>query len=317
MGKLALTILIVVIVALVAGGIAYYLMQKGGISSITKGAVNITSIELYVNPEKVTEAQTPIEVHIGLRNSFPVNVKLGEGKLSLIVDDLKLVEINIPSQEIRKGSNTLVLNAIIDNTLIDEFWYNHLSRGEKSNITIQGYIAFKTPIGDIKLPVTHSRKLETSMFPVEKELNREYDLGPMGKVVIEKIRVDLVGVTPTKTDLKASITIRNELKTIPLYINGIVFRLKLGDGTILGTGQQEEAKAIAPGETDTITFNITLDNTKIPILWYKHIKNREHTKIIIEAWLKVKVAGKTIEIFKENPLTTTIEFKTNIFKYKT
>lgn len=318
MGRLGLVLAIVVVV-IIAGGLAYYLVSKGGLGGaggVVKGAVNITGIELYVDPREVTEAKTPVEVHVGVNNSFPVSVKVKSGKLSLLINGLKLAEITVPSQEIRRGHNVVVLNAVIDNMLIDELWYHHLSRGEKSNMTLQGSLVFDTPIGGIEVPVSYSKPIETHMFPVEQELNREYDLGVMGKVVVEKVRVDLAGITPSETKLRVYLTIRNELKAIPLYVSGLVFQLKLSDGTILGRGEQEGVKSIAPGETDTLVFNVVLDNSKIPILWYKHVRNREDTKIIVEAWLKVEIAGKTIELFKEHPLTATIEFKTSMFKYK-
>ena len=312
MGKLGIMLAVVLIAVIIAGGLAYFLLFK----SKSGGIVNITSVTLYVDPNRVTELKTPIEVHVGVHNSFPVNVDIKEGKLTLVIDELNLAKISIPSQEVKKGDNDIVLNTVIDNTLLDEFWYRHLSNGEKSNMTLNGYIVFDTPVDRLKIPVKYSKVIQTHMFPVEKELNKEYDLGIAGKIVVEKIRVNLADITPSETKLEASITIRNELKHIPLYVKGLVFRLELPDGTILGSGEQQSVKSIAAGETDTIVFNIVLDNSKIPILWYKHIRNREDTKIIIEAWLKVNVAGKNIELFKENPLKTTIEFKTNIFKYK-
>ena len=312
MRKIGIVLAVVLIIVIVAGGLIYFLSFKNRGS----GVVNITSISLYVDPGQVTELETPIEVHVGVYNTFPVNVNIKEGKLSLTIAGLDLASIDIPGQEIRKGDNDIVLNTVIDNTLLDEFWYRHLSNGERSNMTLNGYIVFDTPVGGVKIPVRYSKVIQTHMFPVEKELNREYDLGVAGKIVVEKIEVTLANITPSETKLRASITIRNELKHIPLYVRGLVFRIKLPDDTILGSGEQQGTKSIAAGETDTIVFNIVLDNSKIPILWYKHIKNREDTKIIVETWLKVNVAGKNIELFRDNPLKTTIEFKTNIFKYK-
>jgi LEA14-like dessication related protein len=87
-------------------------------------------------------------------------------------------------------------------------------------------------------------------------------------------------------------------------------------GTNLCFGEQEKPKSIAPNEADTIVFDITVDNTKIPKLWVEHLRSEERTTINVKVWLKVDVAGRSIELFKEYPLTVSTELKTNIFKYK-
>jgi len=47
------------------------------------------------------------------------------------------------------------------------------------------------------------------------------------------------------------------------------------------------------------------------------LRNKENTTIRICICLGVTILGDSVEIFKENPLTLTTEFKTSIFKYKT
>jgi LEA14-like dessication related protein len=312
MGRLGKVLIAIIVAALIVGGVAYYFLSRESL----KGAVSVTGVELYVRPGDVSEANTPIEARISVDNSFPANVRIERGSLAISLSGLRLANVDIPAQEIRQGHISLAANVVIDNALIDDFWYRHLSQGEKSDVSIDGNITVNTPVGSVGLPIRFSTAVETKMFPVEQQLNREYDVGVLGKVVVRKAVVKLVNVTPYETRLRADITIENSLKAIPLYVNGIAFGVKTGGGTVLCVGEQESPKAIAPGETDTIAFSITIDNSKIPKLWVEHIRNREETKINVEIWLKVKVADKTVELFKENPLTISTELKTNIFKYK-
>ena len=237
--------------------------------------------------------------------------------MRVILSDLPLVNVEIPTQEVRSGSSVLVVKAVIDNTLLDDFWYRHLSGGERSNLSIEGSLRLSTPIGPLDIPVKYTSTVETRIFPVKQVLNREYDAGLLGKVVVKDVTVELTEVTPSETRLKASLSVENKLKAIPLYVNWIVFDVRTGKGLVLGSGELEAPKLIAPGETDTVVFNMVLDNTKIPKLWVEHLRNRENTTIEIRIWLRVSILGNNIEIFKENPLTLTTEFKTSIFKYKT
>jgi len=310
--SLVKALVVIIIVAIIAGVVAYYFLFKG-----VRGVVNVSGIELWVNPSEVTEAATPVEVHIHVNNSFPVGVKIDSGSLKIILSDLTLATVNIPAQEVRPGATTLLVNAILDNTLLDDFWYRHLSSEEKSDMSIEGSIKVSTPMGVLDIPVKYSSIIETRSFPIRQELNREYDAGILGKVIIRKLILELVEITPSETKLKASITIENSLKMIPLYINWIVFNVKTGGGVTLGIGEQEIPKLIAPGEVDTVVFYIVIDNSKIPKLWIEHLRNKEKTTINIEVWLRVKIAEISIEIFREHPLTASTEFETNIFKYKT
>jgi len=310
--RLVKTLVVLVIAAALVGGLTYYFLFKRGL----RGALSVTGLELWVDPGAVTEASTPLEVHIGVNNSFPVSVKIGGGGLRIALCGLTLATVGIPAQEVKQGFTVLAANAVLDNTLLDEFWYCHLSSGEKSNVTVEGSIEVSTPVGPLRLPVKYLGVVETRVFPVERELNREYDAGVLGRVVLRKLAVELVEVTPSETRLRASITVENKLKAIPLYVNWIVFSVKTGGGLTLGTGEQETPKLIAPGEVDAVVFSIVIDNSKIPKLWVEHLKNKEKTSINIEVWLRINVAGRGIEVFREHPLVISTVLETSIFEYK-
>jgi len=313
MGKLVKTLIIFVVIAIVAGAMVYYFFLSRGV----RGVVSVAGVELWVDPSKVTEVATPVEVFINISNSFPVSVKIVGGSLKIVLSDLTMAVVDIPTQEVGQGAATLLVNAVLDNTLLDDFWYRHLSGGERSDMSIEGSVKVSTPVGVLEIPIRFSSAVETRIFPVEFELSREYDAGILGKVVIRKLAIELAEVTPSETRLKAYITIENNLKAIPLYINWIVFNVKTGGGLVLGSGEQEMPKMIAPGEVDTIVFSIVVDNSKIPKLWVEHLRNREKTTIHVEVWLKIKIDKMSIEVFREHPLTISTKFETNIFKYKT
>jgi LEA14-like dessication related protein len=313
LGRAVKLLIVLVVLAVVIGGVAYYFLSRGGLS----GVVNVTGVELWVDPEMVTESSTPIEAYISVDNSFPVSVKIESGVLKIVLGGLVLVNVDIPSQEVKQGLSVLVVNAVLDNTLLDDFWYLHLSSGEKSDLSIEGDLRVSTPVGTLDIPVKYSSTIETRIFPVKQELNREYDAGPLGKVVVREVTIELAEVTPSETRLKTSLTIENKLKAISLYVNWIVFDVRTGGGLVLGSGELEAPKSIAPGKTDIVVFNMVLDNTKIPKLWVEHLRNKENTTIKICIWLRVTILGNSVEIFKENPLTLTTGFKTSIFKYKT
>jgi LEA14-like dessication related protein len=104
-------------------------------------------VELWVDPEGVMESSTPIEAHVSIDDGFPVSVKIDSGALKIVLGGLVLVNVNTPSQDVKQGSSVLVVNAVLDNTLLDNFWYYHLSSGERSDLSIEGSLRVSTPIG--------------------------------------------------------------------------------------------------------------------------------------------------------------------------
>jgi hypothetical protein len=49
------------------------------------------------------------------------------------------------------------------------------------------------------------------------------------KVVVKKMVVELIGVTPFETKLRSSIMVENGLKTT-LFVKGLIFKIETGGG---------------------------------------------------------------------------------------
>ncbi|MEM1873919.1 MAG: hypothetical protein QXS85_06165 [Acidilobaceae archaeon] len=276
-----------------------------------RNAVQVKSIDFYVNPELVTEAQTPIDIVIVVDAGIPVAVEVASD-LRIFADDLELARVSVPAQKVGRGLSELLAGVVLNNMLLDDVWYRHLARGESSDLRVEGGVRIGIAAFSVKIPVSYTHRVETRIFPFEKRLDREYDLQPFGKVVVRDVRIELKDVTQRETRLKAYVTIENEL-TAQLYVKGLEFRLVTERGTVIAEGEQIGEALIARGERGTIDFEIVIDNTRIPKLWYEHIRNREKTTVIIEIWLRVEVMGVKARL---GPLMIPREVETNIFKYR-
>ena len=301
--------------ALVAPAIALLVVILGILLAPTIGLVRVLSVELYAYPDRVTEAETQVDAVLAIRNDLPLGIRIGGGELRLVVDGLELARATIPAQTVGRGETSLLVSAVLNNSLIDELWYGHLSRGEKSRVKVEGVVNVDMLLGSVGIPVRWEAPVETRVFPVEVELNRELDLSVLGKVVVKSVRVELAGVTPSETKLRILVTVNNQLRGVPLYVSGLVY--SVGTETmVLGYGEQEYAKSIAPGETDVLPFTGVIDNSKIPRLWCEHVRNGGKTKLLIKVWLKAEIAGRRVELFRDHPLTVSTEVRTKVFKYK-
>jgi len=55
LGRAVKVLVVLVVLAVVIGGVVYYFLSRVGLS----GVVNITGVELWVDPERVTKSSTP------------------------------------------------------------------------------------------------------------------------------------------------------------------------------------------------------------------------------------------------------------------
>lgn len=109
----------------------------------------------------------PTEVVININNNYPISIKIKGGELKFIVDSLELVKVSVPSQVVSQGLNILTINAMLSNMLIDEFWHQHLSKAESSDISLEGSVIFETPVSDVVMPVKYTTTVKTNLFPIE------------------------------------------------------------------------------------------------------------------------------------------------------
>ena len=283
--------------------------STGGTSGTgSGGAIRVKEYKFHVDPREVTRDKTPVHVVLKLENTLP-DIQVG-GKMSIEVDGLPIASINIPKQLIRHGESSLELLVTIENTLLDELWYRHLSQGEKSQLRVKGYL--EATRAGIKIPIDYSDEIETSIFPYKKDLDETIDLGVLGKIVVQELRAKLGKITPEKTWIDASLRVKNELKT-PLVVKGITFAIRLADGTTIAEGSQASPVTIARGEEDDIPFHVVIDNTKLPTIWYQHLKNNEKTVLVVNIWLEAEVAGKKVELLKKHPIEAEIVIETDLF----
>ncbi len=276
------------------------------------GAVRIVEYSATVYPREVTEDETPIHLTLVVESELPVGTRVG-GELGLFFDGLKLASITIPEQSLDPGTNELEVTVILDNALLDEAWYRHLKNNEKSTLVIEGFI--EATKHRVKIPFKYTTRVSTSIFPYTVVVDKKYDLGALGTVTVEKAVVKLGEARLTETVFNVEVYVKNNLR-VPLVVKGIVFEAVLRDGTVIARGEQEEPQTIARGETGRLLFRVILDNGKIPLIWYKHLKNGEKTEVDLRIWLRGEVAGRQVELLEKNPVIVKIIVETSLFKHQ-
>lgn len=83
---------------------------------------------------------------------------------------------------------------------------------------------------------------------------------------------------PAITRIISKATIRNPYP-FPVSLRRIEYEVRLGEITF-GQGSTEKNLELAPNSETEVSFEVTLDNTKLSQWWIAHIKNKELTPFI-------------------------------------
>ncbi len=311
MGVLRTLVALVFLVLVAAGAyVAYVYYSTGG------EPVKVKDVRLIVDPAKVTEEVTPITVRATVFNGFHLGVTIEGGSLDVYFNDVKLATVELPGQSIGHGDNVVTALVELSNDSLRDAIYTHLSQGEKSKIRIEGVVT--VALGPVKrdVNVSYTRDFETSFFPAEIEINKEYSV-PGGKVRVEKLELELAEVTRDYVAVNARLTVYND--TIePFYVGDLAYSVEhVESGVKVAEGRVTERALIEPKASEVIPFTVKVDLGSVKPVWVAHVKNMEESTVRLKLWISVEVAGKTIDLTKQAPLTIERKVKTSIFEYET
>lgn len=304
-----LIVLVVVVVLVVGGYVAYVYYSTGG------EPVKVEQVRLIVDPERVTEQVTPVKVEATIYNGFHLGIEIVGGSLEVYFNGVKAASVELPPQPISHGYNKLTANVEIENDALRDLIYSHLSQGEKSVIEVKGVATVSLGPITRDVSINVKRDLETNAFPADVEIEKEYSV-PGGKIVVEKLYLDLAEVTRDYIVVEAELTVLNDT-VVPIYVGDLAYSVEhVESGVKLAEGRITERTLIAPGESDAIPFTVKIDLGSVKPVWVAHIKSMEESTVEINLWVSVDVAGEIIDLSKETPITIERKIKTSIFEYE-
>ncbi|MCE4611076.1 MAG: hypothetical protein F7B17_03800 [Desulfurococcales archaeon] len=288
------------------GGYIYY--KSGG------EPFRVEGVTLYLDPDSVTPDSVPVLVVVDLVNNTGLSVRVDGGSIEVYLNDLKIAVTEIPTQDIKAGETEIEAEVTIDNKLLDELVYTHLSSGEASNLKVSGEVSLGLGPLTVPIPIKYSTSVETQIFPVTVEVGKSVDLGFLGSVVVESARIELAGVKPDMLDLTVYVKVRNDSR-IPVVIGALGFGIYHVEAEVdVAEGYVEGVNIVKPGESIEVPVPVTVDLTKIPQIAYHHLKNGERSTIRISIWISLDVEGKRVEVGREAPLFVERTVETSFFE---
>jgi len=297
----------ITVIAIVVAGLAYlfYYGAKPPAEAMKPEVRGITHSWGAVSHD-TTEILTNVVVY----NPNPFSIPIKRIDFDLYMNDIRMASGSAENISLTGERNTTVtLRSFLDNGKIPDWFVSHLARGETTDVRLSGRIVFDLRLTEFSYPFEQKSTLKTDLLSkLNIDKPQEIRVGPIA-FVLKELRSSWGRITPEKIEIDHRAVIYNP-HPLPIPISRIDYRIYMND-VRMGEGTTYNPVVLRPMDDTTLPFTTSLDVPMLDEWWVSHIKNGEKTKLLVEIYSTVEIAGMEYS-FKLCDIEQYIE--TNILK---
>lgn len=242
----------------------------------------------------VTSSTTEIITKIKVYNPNPIPIPLKDILTEVYLSDVKMGEGSALKAEIKPNSeSTIIISTKLENDKIPKWWVSHIKNGERSKMTVKGYLVFDLKVTKFKYPIELSNSIETNILAgLSSDTPQEMNVGLI-TLTVESTESHWGEVNENYTEIVTIATIRND-NLVPIPVTKFHYLVEM-NGIKVAEGLSDVATVIKPKSEETLTFVTKLDNEMLDEWWVSHIRNGERTKVKIVLEPFIEVGGKELK----------------------
>ncbi|QSG10219.1 LEA type 2 family protein [Halapricum desulfuricans] len=283
-----------------------------------------------------TEETTDIETTIRVENPNPLGISLSErfdARYWVDLNGVRLVDGQRDSVSVPSGSSTITLTSTLDNDRIVPWWVAYVRADETIELRATGNATVEA-FGQqhVSFP-EHERTLLEDRQPVIEAFSAavstmegEYTAGSGPATAGYEIRdagAEWATVTEDRSNMTLTMHVHNS-GSVPVALVPDGFRLDAtandvplftASGDALSTDSVDRDAVLAPGETRTVEYTVTMTNENVDDWFLSHIANGESSRLVIDPRLEFAVpeTGTSITI-PEDGVGYQCQFRTAILE---
>lgn len=242
---------------------------------------------------EVTEERTEIVTTLWVDNPNPVGVSVGSGlraDYEIYMNDVRIAEGHKRGVDVESGNNTVPLRTYVDNDEIQSWWVEYVRANETIHLSAEGTATVDAGFGsaDVQFPPVE-RTMQDESAPVAEALSGAASQaeGSYGPYEVERGYAEWGPVNRSTTTALMIYEIRNTGPVaIPAVPDGFEVDVRMNDVEMFegGTGAMtardlDDDATIPPGETQTVVFEVRMDNDRIDDWFRSHVRNDESTHV--------------------------------------
>ena len=283
--------------------------------------------------DNTDNSEIEIESQVWVDNQNPVGLKLEQTRLEygLEMNKVKLAEGTKEGFNIKEGNQTVKFHTSLIQDNLQEWWVSHMKNDEKSDVEIPVKVGLTGPIpftiGETTYTDTVETDIEASINSSASQIKGVYE-GPkllegdslfseMSRPQIEVVDAGagFGEINNSHTPLIFNLDIKN-MNIYPIPEPKFEGSLDLNNVRVAewDASSRNSGKTIDPGETEEVSFQIDIDNSKIDDWLVTHVRNQEYSTAELHLRLQFETDYGSITAPGEESLKCSFGLETAILE---
>ncbi|WP_436923195.1 LEA type 2 family protein [Halosimplex amylolyticum] len=306
---------------------------------------------------EVTDERTEIVTTVWVDNPNPVGVSLGNtvtAEYDIVLNGVVLAEGTKSDVEVPKGNSTTELRTDVINDRLAAWWVRYVRADETVALDANATVNVNTPLGTVPHDVHRERTMLNESTPVidalsasVNETSGTYTESASASEVDDSLLGDTLGdsdtvtvgyevergwatwgeVSESETTVRFHMLVHNPGDVpVPAAPDGLGVSIDMNDVRTfeaesgeLSAGSAGADEVIAPGETEEVTYTVTMDNGQVDDWFTSHVREdagpgAEATAVSAQFQVVFEnpVTGGEFRFPRDSPVTYDCAFQTAI-----
>lgn len=258
--------------------------------------------------EETTEIVTsvPVDNPNGERISRLIDVRASH---TTTINGIEVASGTETTENLPPGESTVTVSSTMAHDTVPRWWARHINNGERStvNTTADGTADVGVTTFDVAIDPADT-VLNTSVL-AGYNTTEDQSVEGLGRSLVTVDRTTAVWghATPAEAPIEMTVVLENN-QPGEVTIRDINYTATL-NGVVLADQELDRTITLSAFERETVTLELTLDNSKMAAWWPTHVRNGERSQLRSESWATVEFGGNSdrvkFDAFGEERTVTT------------
>lgn len=254
----------------------------------------------------VNDSVTEVLARVVVYNPNPFQIEVKRVTFDLYMNGLRVGSGECGGYALAgRGNTTITLRGFLDNEKIPEWFVSHVSRGERTEIRVSGVAVIDLKLAEASYPFDKEFTFKTDLLSgLNVTEPQEVSLGPL-VLFLKELETRWGSVGPEGVEVNHKLVLFNP-QPLPIPLPVIEYKVYV-NGVEVGEGSTRRIVVMSPGKDTVLLFTTSLNPRALIRWWVTHIRNGERTRLVVEAYSTVEVAGEkySFEVYRLEKLIET------------